>query len=566
MWGAQHGVRWGNLRFYYNPYVGRLQPVGYDDNFHERQPVARRITDKFFAGLLEDESIRMAYMDSLRSLVDDVLSGNLVRQLKDLETGYAAPLYSEFFLLEPYDFSDLILRAKWIKENILLSSATDIDYASVRNAHIYIVQKVSDSGVKGGYELQLNSAIPKDLLVTDLRHPDLLMEKALRKWFSAFAPIRLPARSLGQMKNYSIGVPEEISKGVGGATFIISAVDGTHSAFQNVESYFESMNNPVIRFESHLSNLFDRGVLSIDKKTNALVFNTGNWSIDETIKIQGYSSVVFSPGVTLVFSKGAGLLSTIPIKINGKKSKVSFIGDGKSGWLYLMGVKSQSDIEGLVMRNINAVNFDQITLTGALSIYASKIKIDDLVIDGVKSEDAVNIINSDFLLTNCAISNTASDGIDTDFANGEISLCRFSDIGAVGGGDAVDFSGSEVKVSDSFFKLISDKAISAGEGSTVYVDKVTIENSSVGVASKDGSSTQVVDSKIVGSSHAALMTYVKKNEYSGATLEAVGTKIRESGENISDLKSTLLVDGVQVQQTRLDTDDLYKTIMKPGLK
>ena len=76
----------------------------------------------------------------------------------------------------------------------------------------------------------------------------------------------------------------------------------------------------------------------------------------------------------------------------------------------------------------------------------------------------------------------------------------------------------------------------------------------------------MVNSKITGSSHAALMAYVKKNEYGGAVLEVSDTIISESGASMSDLKSELLLDGKRINGVNMDTKELYSTIMKPGLK
>ena len=36
LFGTVHGLRWSNLRFYANPYTLKLEPIGFDDAFNER--------------------------------------------------------------------------------------------------------------------------------------------------------------------------------------------------------------------------------------------------------------------------------------------------------------------------------------------------------------------------------------------------------------------------------------------------------------------------------------------------------------------------------------------------
>jgi len=561
LWGSQHGVRWGNLRFYFNPYIGKLQPIGYDDNFHERYQYNVPIKDKFFLKILKDKTINQAYLEALKVLTDDVLNGNLISRLSLLEKQYADPLFSEFYLLQSYDYSDLLKRAQWISEKILSSVDDKSDYSSTRSAHIYLVKRKLDTS----YELQFSSAIPKQIIVTGVTHADPLRGAKLKDFFEDYFPLKLKEKVITERKKYKIisDVPAELIKD---ARFTLSSINNKPLKAQVAEQYYPAFVEPVISRNKNLTTLLNRGVISISYPENILRFNKGEWKITETVNISGFKKVIFSSGTVLNFKGGVGIVSQSPVEIDGKSERVQFLGDGKSGWFYLLNAHGESFINGLIMRNVVAVDFDGIKLTGALSIYNSKINIMDLSIDVVKSEDALNIIQSDFKLSGCSISNTNSDAIDTDFSKGTISHCKFQNIGILGGGDAVDFSGSNIKVEYSDFTLISDKAISAGEKSKVEVSHVNIQDSSIGIASKDGSSTTVVDSSIINSNYAAMMAYVKKIEYGGASINALNTHIGKLGAVKSDMFSSILIDGIRVKQSKINTKQLYKTIMKSSRK
>ncbi len=561
LWGSQHGVRWGNLRFFFNPYIGKLQPIGYDDNFHERRQYNVEIKDKFFTKVLQDNIIYKAYIDALKKLTDDVLNGDFISRLSYLEKQYADPLFGEFYLLQNYNYSDLKKRAHWINENILNSLEVALDYYSIRSAHIYLVKRKSGTS----YDLQFSSAIPKQIMVSGVVHSDPLIESKLKYFFADYFPLQLKAKKITELKKYTIvsNVPFELIKD---AKFIIAPMDEGFVTEQAVKPYYQALDAPVMSRKKGLEHLLNRGVVNLNSQENIVVFNKGNWLVSETINITGYKKVVFNPGTVLNFRGGAGIVSQVPVEIDGRAEKVQFLGNGKSGWFYLANAQGTSSIDGLIMKNVGAVNFGDIILTGALTIYKSDINIKDLSIDTVNSEDALNIISSNFNLSDCSISNTDSDAIDTDFSEGIISHCKFHNIGILGGGDAIDLSGSHVKIEDSKIQLVSDKAISSGEKSNVEISRVYIEDSSIGIASKDGSSTKVIDSSIKGSNYAAMMAYVKKKEYGGASISSLNTEIDKPEMVMSDKLSTILIDGDAVKQSEINTKQLYKTIMKSSRK
>ena len=505
VWGADHGNRWGNLRFYYNPYVGKLQPIGYDDNFHERLDYSNSINDEFFSQVIKDRLVYREYLKSLKKLTQDILEGNLISKLNNLEKIYSSPLFSEFYFLQPYDYSDLKKRAIWISKNVLnLNINQDKKYSVIRNAHIYLVKNIKSKN----YDLQFSSAIPKKVIIKDVMHTDLIKDQQLKFFFKPYLPINLEEKKLFEKKKYKIifDVPEDL---LIDAEFLMSTNDDEYLIKHKVHPYYESIKKPLL-IKKNISKLEEIGLIDINQDKKIITFNKGKWNVSETIHIADYNKIIFNPGVELFFEEGAGLISEVPVEINGKNEKVKFQGDGNSGWFYLINALNESFIDGLLMDNVVAVNYNGIELVGAFSVYNSKINIKNLIMNNVLSEDGLNMIHSDFKISDSLISNTNSDAIDSDFSKGTIINSKFYNIGILGGGDAIDVSGSSVIVEDTYFNVVSDKAISVGEKSEVKLINVNIENSSVGVASKDLSLTTIIDSSIKNSKFADLMAYKKK--------------------------------------------------------
>ena len=152
------------------------------------------------------------------------------------------------------------------------------------------------------------------------------------------------------------------------------------------------------------------------------------------------------------------------------------------------------------------------------------------------------------------------DGIDSDFSTGLIRNSLFSNIG----GDAIDFSGSKSKVHNAKFLNIKDKAISAGENSLIDLKNLKINNTGVGIASKDGSITELDNAVISDYKLSALMTYNKKSFYKYPKLISLGVKYDDSTNAlISQTNSHLSVNGIQILEKDIDVKKLYETdIMK----
>ena len=110
---------------------------------------------------------------------------------------------------------------------------------------------------------------------------------------------------------------------------------------------------------------------------------------------------------------------------------------------------------------------------GSLNIYNSKVDLINLKINKINSEDAINIINSEFMIKNLEFEENSSDSIDFDFSNGIIESVTFKNIG----NDAIDFSGSKADVKNIYFENVNDKLISVGENSNINIEDIDAKNS-----------------------------------------------------------------------------------------
>ena len=184
-------------------------------------------------------------------------------------------------------------------------------------------------------------------------------------------------------------------------------------------------------------------------------------------------------------------------------------------------------------------------LFGALNFYNTNIKINNCKFFRIDSEDAVNIISSNFLIENSFFEDINFDAIDVDFGKGIIKNSHFSNIR----NDAVDLSGSDIYIEDLLLSNVGDKLVSAGENTYVNINKIKATNSYIGIASKDGSES-IVKNIDFAEVKIPFASYQKKKSYNYGLL-----KIEEpinlnkyNMKSIKDLNSKIYINGKKIKK------------------
>ena len=96
-------------------------------------------------------------------------------------------------------------------------------------------------------------------------------------------------------------------------------------------------------------------------------------------------------------------------------------------------------------------------------------------------------MRSEGIINNIEIENSKFDALDADFSQLIINNLYVES----SGNDCSDFSYGNYKIKNVKLKNCGDKAVSVGEMSNMDIDKLIVENSVTGVASKDSSITKI---------------------------------------------------------------------------
>lgn len=590
LWGnpAFHPFMYHNLKFYFNPItfkfevlptdMASLGPIGGGPP----APKNIRVHYQLLQLLTSDAEIYGQFLSALSAYQGKIEAfgspfggdfGDLDRQYRDALRGefpLLPPLNTEHFKDRINKYIDQLSKGAYFNSNVGPNLVDEFTPPAT-----YRLDDVVSARFEVGAESAALLVLNRYATSFNVAKLQINYESDARKWTSektvnALLPptmhgiSKLGGRIAGELL---IQVPRAEGEGqiVGVTVFL------THEN-QEFEYRVPAFEYPVVTMQNPVSpsSLDDIGLqypfLQIDRATSEISVPSGVWGIKSYLKLpEGYGLKV-SAGTKLIFSEGSGLLIRGSLQAIGSGSEpIIFTADSENTyWRGITVMKSnfwtpgeRSHISNAVISRTEHSQFESWAVTGGVTFYKSDVDIVSSKITDTEAEDALNIVHSDFTLDDVMISDTRSDAFDGDFSVGRIVDSTFARVG----GDAIDFSGSEIEVEDSKFFTVADKAVSVGEQSSLVGRNLQIVDVGTGIVSKDGSETQVDGVTFDETQYYEVMAYTKKPQYGSATLvvdNALGDKQLRS---VAQKKSMLSVNGEKIPTKKLNVDALYDGYM-----
>ena len=288
-------------------------------------------------------------------------------------------------------------------------------------------------------------------------------------------------------------------------------------------------------------------------------FKRGNWIIEDPIVVNG--DLYIPSGVNIKFSNNAYLIVKGALIAIGKKNNPIIFESLVDSWkgIYVLNAKKKSHIKNVIVKNVTALESGILKLTGGITFYRSNVIFENVSIEDVYAEDAINIVESMFSMNLVNINKASSDGLDSDFSQGVVTQSKFSNIQ----GDALDFSGSIIDIDNVNIKHVKDKAVSGGEESIIKIKNSTFNNVGVGIVSKDGSNVFVNNTTILNYKLHAIMSYVKKDYYSMPSINVTECNFDQNNPYGRQKGTKMIVDNIVIKESDINVEKLYKSgIMK----
>ena len=189
-----------------------------------------------------------------------------------------------------------------------------------------------------------------------------------------------------------------------------------------------------------------------------------------------------------------------------------------------------------------------------MTFYESPLTVTKCVFEGSRAEDALNVIRTSFSIDGSLFRNSLSDALDVDFSYGTVANSSF----VASGNDAVDVSGSIVRLERITVNRAGDKGLSAGENSRLRGSKLRILDTYVAVASKDLSEVKLSEVAIEGAK-VGFAAYQKKSEFGPGRIDALEIEARSVDRlHLVEVRSVLNLEGRRVPaETHNVADQLY---------
>ena len=565
-WEAWHAAVWPNMRFYLNPLTLRLEPIGFDADIREALGVGTTIFAEGILAdqMLDDPAVRAAFERTLQEIRAAVDSGKLIEELRRIEAPALRALRAEYIFLEGMDFDLFARRVR----------SLPVPPSEAPAPPPYPVHVLAEI-VRDGARTYLGVANPLPEPVT-IRAIEWLDAAQTATPFEASSPLSLPLvlpPTPVNVRPHALLFDYQPDPGRGERklrlTTTVAGSSEVKVAF--ARSGFPALHASPLPATSVAAARARHPFVSFDEDARLATVRQGRWTVDGSLVIPDGYALRIEPGTTLQFQPATALIAYGTTELRGTAQEPIVLepASGDAGWqgVVVHRALERSQWSYVTVRGTTGVVQDAWNLTGATTFYRSDVTMAHCTLTANQAEDALNIVHSDFALEDLTVSDTASDGFDSDFSTGRIVRGEFRNIGTGTGADAVDVSGSDVSVAGTRFNSITDKAISVGEGSTLRARDVQISGAGAGAVSKDGSTLTLSDAEIRAARVAGLMTYTKKPEFGPARLVAEHVRIAGTERQALAQSGTRLeIDGRPVPTQDLDVDGLYDTVMKPALR
>ena len=528
---VSHGMVWHNQRWYFNPVKNVLEPIAYDCFMDygisdDRQIIyANPNIYKMYGEkavnimLFNNIELKHHYTNALRKYSDEAFLKNIFNQLNE-EILAAEKLIQYEFPNYKLDKDFFIENAKKIREelpNFISRSNENYEFGldefePYENDIVFETMALKafteskDSLTKTVKILNFHTH-PIEIIGYGVKaNPDSLINFKESYHLNEF-------KSLADQKTIKFNSKPKI---------LFYKTSNSNKTFRTKVSKTSYPKNI-----SYLGSTFDKLPYEYTGKTNEVLVKKGNYTFSNNVYIPKGLEVVIPAGTKMNFINNAGFISYSPVHLKGTEKEPIHIYslDSSANGFTVIVENQKCSMEHVRFDNLSNMNKNLWTLTGAVTFYETDITINNCVFNGNLCEDGLNLIRSNFKMNNCTISNTYSDGFDADFCSGTVDNSFFTNTG----NDCIDFSGSEVVISNCNIKGSGDKGISGGEKSFLTINNCNVNEANIGVAAKDFSNV-IVNSIALNGCNYAYACYRKKPEYGGASMAV----IKSDEENVKE--------------------------------
>ncbi|MDD2634993.1 MAG: right-handed parallel beta-helix repeat-containing protein [Bacteroidales bacterium] len=550
-----HALEWHNARYYYNPVLCRIEPIGFDmfagtNEYTKDNPLSPMIEHNHTISVLHSlnylmidsvfENEYLKYIDVFTTKKDY----NYFRQKYSTDYQYYDSLHRTEFM--PYYFDTLQFDRVVNKINKYLPLFKD----SLKK-HSYR-QRYQDLNKNQFYHHRITE-------LEQVAHTYLkcYQQSASSLHIKCFLQNNVNIIGLGNNDKIEIETNHHIlnsdSNNVKNETFNFDIdLNNFDQVFFKLENIDQTYITEIVHWPAPTSynprNDIAQNSTDISKYINyekQEVHFKGDIVFDNHVYTPIGYDVYFEAGTTIDLINKSAMIINSTVSMNGTKENPIkiFSSDKTANGFTVLQAEGKSIVNFVIFDNLNTLNYNWWTLTGAVNFYESDVEFYNCTFTNNHCEDMLNTIRCDFLVKDCLLQNTFGDSHDSDFCTGTLDNCMF----LYNGNDAIDFSTSDVIIKNCTIRHSLDKAISIGENTKAVIENVIIEDAGIGIASKDLSHADINGCKISNATYGFVLLQ-KKPEFGPASITATNCKLNNIWkEHIIEVKSVLILNGKHIK-------------------
>lgn len=580
IFGAAHTVDWRNIRFYLNPYSLKIEPISYDSSITDPALIGAVANTELGKALLNDKLILDNFLYQLTNISRSILDTNWLNELARKDQEIMKSFGNEFIFLREFPVSRFENRITQIMDNpensIPYPQAYDSagkepysfegidwdEYLKLFTEPFFALHRYQKEGVV----FEIYNPTPKVIEIHSISPIFAENEDSTSNLLDKKISVS-PLGKRNEHNFYSLNLPFAVAPNALNKWNISASITGAEREYK-IESHeynFNFQNHPLEPHEPKLITS-EHQFIEYNSLNNTFNISKGTWFIKKSIIFPEKSMLIIEAGSNITVKEDAFLLINGAILFQGTQEEpIVFRSESNDKYwqgLIVMNAQEESIVDFTSFKNTQSVKKNGWLLTGAITFFNSDVSINNTNFINNIAEDSLNIVKSDFVINNTFFKNASSDFFDSDYSNGEI--INLSMDGSVG--DGLDLSGSKVKLLNSNFTNIRDKAISVGEGSSINISDAEISNVGTGIAIKDSSNAYAANISIVDANYSGVAVYNKKPVYGSSTAIIKNINlVNFEYDYIVQTGNSLKVDSSNIQTQDINVDLLYETIMKKNI-
>lgn len=549
--GGIHSIDWSDIKYYYNPVTAKLEPVAYESftNLQSRdisaqylfvQPDSSKNYEEWHQMIFSNPFFFKAYIKNLeRVSAPEYLNRFFDESNTELNSNLAI-IYKEY----PYKKFD---KNDYYKRQNLIRKVLD----TPKGIHAYLNKMENNMAA---LQIAAIDALPIQIHSIEVNG----------KSYNTLSETILPSKQKNEALVYKdclFKIDFVLTKELSDSLRVNYSVLGASEIKQVKVFPFPHTDSEFIvdDLKKQKSNVNEFSFLKVDESSKSIFISEGKYVVSKDLIISAGYTFYAQAGTTIDLVNESKIISYSSLAFKGTEDKAIAILSSDSSSQGIVVINAQKSLlKNVVFKNFAKVNDAQWKRSGAITFYESPVDIINCSFYSFKSEDAVNMIRSDFWIKGCLFKNMKNDALDFDFSNGAIEDCAFENCKE----NAIDAMKSVLNIKSIYINSSKNKGLNMKDGSQVQASDVKIKNSYIAVSAEDFSVLNIKKVQISSCDY-GIVAYKNKPAAGHAQVEGSGLTMQEVKEPyLQEKKSKIVIDNKKIEKEIDDVELIIKNEKK----